>query len=86
MPLIAVPPLAVATTPSSALVVDANHQTRTSSSALSFFIETADDDLAAPASRFPDGIDYGRWAGVVRPSPRDLFADRLDMLDDLDDD
>ena len=34
---------------------------------------------------FPQGINYDRWTGVVQTSPRDTFADRLDLLDLLDD-
>ena len=34
---------------------------------------------------FPGGIDYDRWIGVVEPSPREDFADRLDLLDLLED-
>jgi hypothetical protein len=33
--------------------------------------------------RFPGGIDYRRWARIVRPSPRTAFADRLDMFDEI---
>jgi hypothetical protein len=36
-------------------------------------------------SDFPDGIDYDRWAGIVDPSPRDGFADRLDLIDLFED-
>jgi hypothetical protein len=34
---------------------------------------------------WPEGIDYDRWAGVARPSPRSAFADRLDVVDLLGD-
>jgi hypothetical protein len=37
-------------------------------------------------SYFPGGIDYDRWTEVVRPAPRGAFADRLDLLDVLDED
>jgi hypothetical protein len=30
---------------------------------------------------WPEGIDYDKWAAVVRPSPRSAFADRLDIVD-----
>lgn len=40
----------------------------------------------ADGSYFLDGIDYDRWTGIVRPSPREAFADRLDLLDILDED
>jgi hypothetical protein len=30
---------------------------------------------------WPEGIDYDKWATVVRPSPRSAFADRLDIVD-----
>ena len=40
----------------------------------------------ADGSEFPGGIDYDRWTEVVQPSPRDAFADRLDLLDILDED
>jgi hypothetical protein len=43
-----------------------------------------EDDAITP--NFPQGIDYDRWAAVVRPSPREAFADRLDLDDDLIDD
>jgi hypothetical protein len=34
---------------------------------------------------FPAGIDYERWTSVVTPAPRDVFADRLDVVDLFDD-
>lgn len=37
-------------------------------------------------SYFPGGIDYDRWTGLVRPSPRHAFADRMDLLDIPDED
>jgi hypothetical protein len=40
----------------------------------------------ADGSYFLDGIDYDRWTGIVRPSPREAFADRIDLLDILDED
>jgi hypothetical protein len=30
---------------------------------------------------WPEGIDYDKWAAVVRPSSRSAFADRLDIVD-----
>jgi hypothetical protein len=33
---------------------------------------------------WPNGIDYERWAPIVRPAPREAFADPLDLLDMLD--
>jgi hypothetical protein len=42
--------------------------------------------VPAPTTRhWPDGIDYETWAQVVKPSPRDAFADSLDIID-LDED
>jgi hypothetical protein len=40
----------------------------------------------ADGSYFSGGIDYDRWADLVRPSPREAFADRMDLLDILDED
>jgi len=40
----------------------------------------------AGGSYFLDGIEYDRWTGLVRPSPREAFADRMDLLDILDED
>lgn len=41
---------------------------------------------ALSGSYFPDGIEYDRWSRAVQPAPRALFADRLDLLDILEDD
>jgi hypothetical protein len=32
----------------------------------------------------PEGIDYERWARLVKPVPREAFADSLDLLNLLD--
>jgi hypothetical protein len=37
------------------------------------------------SSVWPEGIDYERWAAVVKPAPREAFADRLDVVDLLAD-
>ena len=47
---------------------------------------TASESNDGFAGDFPQGIDYDRWADVVRPSPREAFADRLELLDLFDDD
>ena len=47
---------------------------------------SADIAVSTDGPDFPQGIDYGRWIGVVRPSPREAFADPLDLLDELPDD
>jgi hypothetical protein len=44
------------------------------------------DAESSDVSYFVGGIDYSRWTGLVRPAPREAFADRLDLLDILDDD
>jgi hypothetical protein len=30
---------------------------------------------------WPSGIEYDKWAPVVQPSPRQAFADRLDIVE-----
>jgi hypothetical protein len=53
-----------------------------------YFRPEADEDaLVEPLgpSDFPEGIDYDRWVHVVRPSPREAFADPLDFPDLFDD-
>lgn len=44
------------------------------------------DAETASGSYLPGGIDYERWTGLVQPSPRDEFADRIDLLNILDED
>lgn len=34
---------------------------------------------------WPEGIDYEKWSAVVKPSPRGAFADRLEVVDLVDD-
>lgn len=34
--------------------------------------------------RLSGGIDYKRWTPLVKPAPREAFADRLDLLDEED--
>lgn len=42
-------------------------------------------ELVLGAPNFPEGINYAAWAHVVRPSPREAFADPLDLADLFDD-
>ena len=67
----------------------------TQSAAVDLEVSTLDltDDLAPEADEtswldshnWPEGIDYEKWSKVARPSPRSAFADRLDIVDLLDD-
>jgi hypothetical protein len=43
-----------------------------------------DDELTG--SDLPQGIDYDRYTGLVRPAPRGTFQDPLDLADLFDDD
>ncbi len=45
----------------------------------------ADSTSWLDSNYWPEGIDYDRWGAVVKPSPRSAFADRLDVVDLLDD-
>jgi hypothetical protein len=72
-PVIALPPEYQPTTASSAIVVALAHH-GSGTEAL---------QVIGPPD-FPEGIDYDRWLHVVRPSPREAFADALDL--DLVDD
>jgi len=71
-------------TPSSALVIQ--NRRSTGSSAATFVIDEIGDDLVVGAADLAGGIDYDRWVGLVNPAPRHAFADRLDLLAELDDD
>jgi hypothetical protein len=68
-----------------------SYQLMTASSAIvvyhEFRSEVDVNDLVHPplgAPDFPGGIDYDRWARVVRPSPRSAFGDPLDLVDLFD--
>jgi hypothetical protein len=73
-------------TPSSAFVINGGHSS-TGASTTTFVIAVADEDeLVVGAPDLPEGIDYDRWVGLVNPASRERFADRLDLLETLDDD
>lgn len=49
------------------------------------FEPEADTATWFDSNSWPEGIDYEKWSVVARPSPRSAFADRLDIVDLLDD-
>ena len=65
--------------------------TQTGSSALVFqapyrraFDPAELTDVLVGAPEIPDGIDYDRWVGLVRPAPRAAYADSLELTDYFD--
>ena len=73
-------------TPAIAPPLDYSPPTRSAASVVSL-PEFAWPDLEiAEGAYFVGAIDYDRWTGLVRPSPREAFAARMDLLDILDED
>jgi hypothetical protein len=68
-------------------VVDLPREYRPSTGASTIAVEAvyfeSDEDLSPelPLANWPEGIEYERWADVVRPAPRGAFADPLDLAD-----
>jgi hypothetical protein len=74
---VALPPETVMTpTASSALVFQAPYQRGFDPAELT-------EILIGPPD-LPGGIDYDRWVGLVKPAPREAFADPLDLIDYFD--
>jgi hypothetical protein len=49
------------------------------------FYVTADAHVALISEPDFGGIDYDKWQAVVQPAARSAFADRLDILELIDD-
>lgn len=65
-------------TPAIAPPLDYSPPTRSAASVVLMPEFVWPDVEIADGSYLLGGIDYDRWTGFVRPSPREAFADRMD--------